>query len=410
MGEWSHAGLAAAFALCAAASARPSPFAAQVVEYRPAPGQSVNVSSPVSFNDPAKALGAPRGGGTNAPDNTKVVTLGGFGGSITLKFDHTIRHDPCNAFGVDAIVFGNAFWVGQNPARRWAEAGVIEIAKDVNGAPGPWYVIAGSSLPGAPGVAGAPDSEAAMQRWDLGAGTGFPPANKAWYPQAPAFPGWPATYTTGGFLLPAAYAALPVVNPSGIPAGAQAYWGYADMSPTLLLGDMSGASGVAGVDNRLDQPEDRPGIDPALFYTVPSDPRSLAIAPGSGGGDAFAISWAVDPSTGAPANLDGFDYIRIRTGVNVVLPAGLGEMSAEVSGVAEVRSWRAGFPRGDANRDGVVDFRDLNLVLSQYGLASGGGTPGGCGQDCLEADLNCDGAVDFADLNTVLSNYGRAAP
>lgn len=401
---------AAAAAACAAAWAGPSPFAARVVEYRPAPGQNVNAGAPVSFNDPTKALGAPVGGGTSAPDNSKVVTLGGFGGSITLKFDHTIRHDPCNAFGVDAIVFGNAFWVGQNPARRWAEAAVIEIAKDVNGAPGPWFVIAGSSLPGAPGVVGAPASVASSQQWDLAAGTGFPPANKGWYPQAPAFPGWPSTYTTSGFVLPGVFAALPVVNPSGLPSGAQGYWGYADMSPTLLLGDMSGAAGAAGVDNRLDQPEDRPGIDPAQFYTSPSDPRALAIAPGSGGGDAFAIAWAVDPATGAPANLDGFDYIRISTGVNAVLAGGLGEMSAEIGGVAEVRSWRAGFPRGDANRDGVVDFRDLNLVLSQYGLMSGGGLPGGCGRDCLEADLDCDGAVGFADLNAVLSNYGGTAP
>ncbi len=52
--------------------------------------------------------------------------------------------------------------------------------------------------------------------------------------------------------------------------------------------------------------------------------------------------------------------------------------------------------RGDVNKDGIVNFSDLNIVLSQFGGAGSG-------------DLNLDGVVNFTDLNTVLSNFGATA-
>ncbi|MEA5486607.1 alpha/beta hydrolase-fold protein [Pseudanabaena sp. CCNP1317] len=52
---------------------------------------------------------------------------------------------------------------------------------------------------------------------------------------------------------------------------------------------------------------------------------------------------------------------------------------------------------GDANGDGVVDFADLNLVLSQFGQAVAPGSGG---------DVNSDGVVNFADLNAVVSAFG----
>ena len=53
---------------------------------------------------------------------------------------------------------------------------------------------------------------------------------------------------------------------------------------------------------------------------------------------------------------------------------------------------------GDTNGDGVVNFADLNNVLSTFGQS---GAPGFTG-----SDLNNDGVVNFADLNIVLSNFG----
>ncbi len=54
---------------------------------------------------------------------------------------------------------------------------------------------------------------------------------------------------------------------------------------------------------------------------------------------------------------------------------------------------------GDTNGDLVVDFLDLNIVLSDFGQTVHPGMGG---------DLNGDGHVDFLDLNIVLSFFGTA--
>lgn len=51
---------------------------------------------------------------------------------------------------------------------------------------------------------------------------------------------------------------------------------------------------------------------------------------------------------------------------------------------------------GDTNGDLVVNFADLNTVLSQFGQVGVG----------LAGDVTGDGVVNFADLNLVLSNFG----
>jgi hypothetical protein len=52
----------------------------------------------------------------------------------------------------------------------------------------------------------------------------------------------------------------------------------------------------------------------------------------------------------------------------------------------------------DANGDNIVNFADLNAVLSSFGAT---GAPGS-----LPADFNADGVVNFADLNAVLADFG----
>lgn len=54
---------------------------------------------------------------------------------------------------------------------------------------------------------------------------------------------------------------------------------------------------------------------------------------------------------------------------------------------------------GDANGDFLIDFADLNLLLSQFNTP----VPNGSG-----ADFNNDGAVDFADLNVLLGAFNLA--
>lgn len=55
---------------------------------------------------------------------------------------------------------------------------------------------------------------------------------------------------------------------------------------------------------------------------------------------------------------------------------------------------------GDTNGDRIVNFADLNTILSQFGQTGPG----------LSGDVNNDGVVNFADLNIVLSNFGVVCP
>ncbi len=114
------AGVLAAFG--AVSSVHAGPYAVEVVAYdpgtNPAPG----------YTDPSAALGPPErttGEGTPWPGDVtmfnpawgtdEIVSIGE-GGRLVLRFDHPVRDDPANPFGLDLIVFGNAaFWDGDYP-------------------------------------------------------------------------------------------------------------------------------------------------------------------------------------------------------------------------------------------------------------------------------------------------------
>ena len=314
----------------AAPAAQADDFATRVVDFAPAPGQFINDPN---YNDPARALGAPIGGGTITANLSSLVSLGGFGGSITLAFDHPVQDDPDNPLGLDFIVFGNAFYLAGNPDRRWAEAALVEISFDANAnglADDAWYTIPGSAL--------------------------TPPIT---LPLPPAFNG-------------------PVVeNTSGTQA--ETHWGYADLSPTLLLGDTN-------ADNAIDDPS----ADPGAFYTVPDDPMTTGVDAGSGGGDAFDIAWAIDPVTGAPANLSAFHFIRITSAVDYSSTT-FGENSAEIDAVADVRPINTCI--ADVNGDGMLSPADFSAWVGAFNT----GNPA--------ADQNGDGHITPADFSAWVANY-----
>ena len=347
-----------------------SPFAVDVIDYSPAPGYWVNDPN---FNNPADALGPPEGAGLINGAASSIVTLGGFGGSITLAFDHTIEDDPLNPFGLDAIVFGNAFWFGENaatadPNRRWGECATIEIARDTNqnGLPDPeeWRLIPGSHITD-------PQAQYLVQTWDDDTtDPTYPPDLASWIP-----PGFFGSWTTSGYLLPEElFGAVLMENPAASEGG-EGIYGYAEYSPTLLLGDTD-----------ADDVVDDPSATAESFYTIPDDPMVIGITPGSGGGDAFDIAWAIDPATGAPANLSGFDFIRLTNGVNTVLGL-LFEKSPEIDAVADV----VPDPFGDYDADGDIDLRDaagLQICFERSPAA---------GDWCGRVDRQGDKIIDLDD-------------
>ena len=62
------------------------------------------------------------------------VSLGSFGGYIVLEFDEPIKNDPNNPFGMDFIIYGNAFKGNEEP-------GGVQVKKDANSE---WIELAGS--------------------------------------------------------------------------------------------------------------------------------------------------------------------------------------------------------------------------------------------------------------------------
>jgi hypothetical protein len=370
--------LSAALALVSASVSRAqSPFATRVIAYDPAPGQFVN--NPL-FNDPSRALGAPIGGGIGAPDNSKLVTLGGFGGSITLAFDHRIlKHPrtPTNPLELDAIVFGNAYAVGGDLNRRFAEPGVIEVSIDANNnglADDEWYVIAGSHL------GPVPSARVATRTYN--------PANlpAAWRPA-----GRTGTWSVSAYQLNDALftGTSPVLEDPGTD-GALAVFGYADCSSVIALGDVDG-------DGTIDSPL----LQPERFYTIPTDPHRAAIALFSGGGDAFSLDWAVR-ADGTPANLPGFDFIRITTGVDIARSL-FGECSTEIGAVAEVRPRKLADVASVGGTLGPDDQLTVDDVVVYLSLFFADSALADCAQ--LGGAFGSDGRVTTDDLIVFLSAF-----
>lgn len=270
------------------AGALDDPWADEVIEYSP--------MSPVSgFTDPLKALGPPQGGPVNQPNNGSVVSLGVPRARITLKFDTPVTDDPQNPFGLDCIVYSNAFWVGGNPQRKFQEPGIIEISADTNAngmADDEWFLI-----PGSRGLSYAAGLTPIISEPDGDDNDSDP------------------LIMSGN-----------VVNPNfsdGNPNnnGDEFNWGYAEFTPT--------------VREYLDN------------HVRPDNPLAVGMTARSGGGDAFDIGWAVD-DTGALAGITSFDFIRITTLVDRLMP-GLGNVSTEIDAVADVA------PAIDTDGDGILD-------------------------------------------------------
>ena len=373
-----------------------NPFADKVIDislnaghqpkYLPSPSQFTNDAY---YDDANKALGTPTGGGTLTPDNSSVVSLGGFGGQMVLAFDHDVEDNPANPMGLDAIIFSNAGWVWGDPNYHWTEPATIEIMPELNGNSTPgddpnekWYLILGSDI--------NDTSTYRTENWTRG--MSLPP-----FVSYPGYTGWPDQYDTAAYELLWNYQTLSgtdgiVVNPNHLDGdpnnnNKEGHWGYAEYTPTLKIGDRDADNDNEGFGDANDLP-------PELFYTNPDNPLTVGISPGTGGGDAFDIKWAVDQDTWQLAHLKSFRYIRLTCAVDLWEPA-FGEISSEIDSVADIR------PTGDLNGNGDVNFTDLDLVKQSWM------TEWGQPDFNPAADLNADNKIDFLDYALFAWGYNH---
>jgi len=286
-------------------------FPSAVTDFRQAPGQYANDETYQIEGNSELLLEKPVGAGTATAGNTSIVSPGMAGGYVVVKFEPPVADHPDNIGGYDFIVFGNSIWPGGSPDSAWQEPGTIWVMKDKNGNDSPddtWYLIPGSHLPdtSVPETLNYVDTDYETSWWPAGETS---PMN------------FPDVFTLPDTLYNAA-------------GTSETVWGYVDVTPTMILGDLSGADGSEG-ENSTEDAEDYPGINPVFFYTTPDTHGDRTIDAGSGGGDAIDIAWAVDPADFSLAGLDEISWIKIVSGTDTT--GDVGEFSCELDGAARVR-------------------------------------------------------------------------
>ncbi len=258
----------------------------KVCEFLPAPGQFVNDGYAAATM--AEACAAAQ----RLLTAGSVVSLGGFGGTLVVGFDHSID----NSGDYDFAVAGNSFDSSSEP-------GIVWVMQDENGDGLPndtWYELKGSEY-GKPETLQdyavtyyKPASDGMDVQWTDnrgGAGT----VDHLPYHEQGYYPAWveAESYTLRGTRLEArnydqsgdgSYWILPPYE-----------WGYADNFSSI------------------DRLTDRPNSD------------------ASANANHFRISDAVT-FDGRPANLKYIDFVKIQTGINAQC-GWIGEASTEVCGV-----------------------------------------------------------------------------
>lgn len=131
-------------------------WADQIIDYDP------GSNPPPGYTDPSTSLGEPTrftgvasgfpGAVTpfNSPFEMNELVSIGEGGSLTVAFDEPVINDAANPFGIDLLIFGNAFywdndWPNGNAGALASEGGVVEVSDDGQN----WFLAPGVDADGA---------------------------------------------------------------------------------------------------------------------------------------------------------------------------------------------------------------------------------------------------------------------
>jgi hypothetical protein len=244
-------------------------YVTQLFEFNPAPGQFINTT----LSDTVAAL-------ATLKTDQGLVSLGAWGGYITVGFDHTVLNVEGKK---DFVVYGNAF-------AKFAEPGVIWVMQDKNGNGKPddtWYEIKGSAYykdgytRNYTVTYTRPACDTCSVPWKDNAGnTGVIQTN---------------IYNVHAYF------------PLGIKANTATYKG------TLL-------------------PTSNINMDDPTYITSAS--FDYGYGDNTGGGDQIDISSAID-SKGNSVKLTGIDFIKVQTGILANM-GWLGEQSTEFTGAADL--------------------------------------------------------------------------
>ena len=280
-----------------------SPYISRVYEYRPAPGQFVNIMPQFEEGDTEADI-LKKAEESISGTNNIMVSLGAYGGYITFGFDHTVINRKGE---MDFLIEGNSFYSDipdySTDKGGSSEPGIVMVSIDenMNGLPDDkWYELAGSEYykpttlknysityyrpdstrKPVPDITGVLSDTEYIPWYDNTGDSGFVARNI--YHTQDYYPKWidEDELTFSGTLLPDNGK-----DESGFGSYFVLYsfdWGYADNHP--------------------------------------NEKKDLI---------SFNIEWAVD-SEGNPVHLPGIDFVRVYTGVNQYC-GWLGETSTEIS-------------------------------------------------------------------------------
>lgn len=306
-----------------------TPIHNRVIDYVPAPGQFINVLPEWETGDDAATM-AQKAYQYMVPDES-IITLGAWGGYVTVGFDHTI----VNVSGSrDFYIEGNAFQASESTTKGGSsEPGVVLVAYDINknGIPddNEWFEIAGSeysnSVHNYEIVYEHPATDTEDINWHDNKGcTGIVKYMGAFHTQ-PHWPKWlddKNTLTFIGTQLPDNY------RKEGTDADpyyvlATYDYGYADNYPNFSDDEHSIRNEGAMID----------------------------------------IDWAVDKD-GNSVKMPGVDFVRIYTGINKYNGI-LGENSTEVGRVIDVHTVGSGSTE-TVDESIKIDEKVLADFLAKY--------------------------------------------
>lgn len=276
----------------------PSAYANKVLAYCPAPGQFMNTST-TAYEKGFSAEDVRRKAEEKLKDPYLcLLSLGGFGGSIVVGFDHTV---PNINGAYDFKIYGNAsydsFGTLTGALGGSSEPGIVLVSKDVNGnglADDEWYELKGSEYNSKHTIKDyaityhRPASPLSSVKWtDNQGNTGYVYRNE--------------THTKN------------------------------DYYPAWIEEDEMTFYGSRLKDNAVNEP--RPGM-PEHWVGYCYAYGYADNHPNDEKGALFKIDWAVDKE-GRAVKLDGIDFVKIYTAVNQYC-GWMGEISTEVQAVEDL--------------------------------------------------------------------------
>lgn len=282
------------------------------------------------------------------------VSLGALGGYIEFEFAKGIANNSNNPYGVDFVVYGNAF--NGNP-----EAGAVQVSEDGK----KWYELAGSMY--YDGNFNYVGTKVANKFSAAYTGT----LNNATveYVKGDSAITVGLKNASGNYVIPASGTTLPYFGPTGwFPATDKYPQGDAHdntgsnvtVSHTANNLAFSGITAIQDYNTTATYAFGYADVTPNGSPATYGDAVNPYITEKTGG-DGFDLEWAVDPATKLPINVNGktFHYVRVYSAV--LDNATFGETSTEVCGIFTTAN-------GQENADGsAVDVGRTGRMTVKYG-------------------------------------------